>query len=114
LKELSSLTESVLSTIPSINKGLLSALLPITFIEDFKLYSNRIILYLIDDIVEILPRVEAFLDALSELTETELYLEMVTPRKGILKTYGVPELSFNPRLLFENDETDFYRGKGVS
>ena len=59
--------------------------------------------------MELLPRVEVFLDALSELTDTKFYLEMVTQRKGLLKTYGVPELSFNPTLLFSNEEIDFYQ-----
>ncbi|MHA2238155.1 MAG: hypothetical protein ACXAB2_07265, partial [Candidatus Hodarchaeales archaeon] len=90
------MAESVLTTISTINKGLLSALLPTTFIEDFKLYPNRIMIYLVENITDLLPQVEVFLDALSEVTETKFYLEMVTPKIGILRTYGIPELCFNP------------------
>ncbi len=98
--------ESLLSVIPSLNKGILSALLPATFIKDFKLNRNSIIIYLIDDIVNLLPRIEVFLDILNDLTETNFFLEMLAPKKGILRTYGVSELSFNPQLLFqETNET---------
>jgi hypothetical protein len=97
------LAESALTTISTINKGLLSALLPTTFIEDFKLYPNRIAIYLVENITDLLPQVEVFLDALSEVTETKFYLEMVTPKIGILRTYGIPELCFNPQLLFQDN-----------
>lgn len=101
------MTEALLTSIPSINRGLLSALLPTTFIEDFKLYKNKIVIYLIDEITNLLPCVEIFLDALSELTETQFYIEMNTLKKGVLKTYGVPELSFNSNLLFQDDSDNF-------
>ncbi|PWI47740.1 hypothetical protein CEE45_10180 [Candidatus Heimdallarchaeota archaeon B3_Heim] len=94
---------TVLSFNPAINRGLLSALLPMTFIQDFHIQHSEIICYFTKNYEEILPQVQTFLDAIGEIAETQFYFEMQTSRIGALKIYDTEPLTLNEHLLFENN-----------
>ncbi len=90
-----------------INCGLLSALLPVTFIHDFKITSAGIICYFKEDIEQILPQVSSFLDALKEVTMKNFYFDMKTKEIGTLKTYDAEPLSFNEKYFFQEVLCDY-------
>ncbi len=92
---------TVLSQNPAINRGLLSALLPLTFIHDFQLQESEIIVKFSAKFEEILPQIQSFLDALGEIAETQFYFEMKTKKIGVLKVYDANPLLLNEHLLFE-------------
>ena len=95
------MSETMLTTKNAINRGLLSALLPITFIEDFKIRASELICFFTADVEYILPQIEKFLDTLNEITDTQFYFEMESSKIGVLRTYDAENLHFNERLLFE-------------
>jgi hypothetical protein len=95
------MAETGLTLNPNVNRGLLSALLPATFFQDFQISSTEIICFFNEDIEKILPQVITFLDLLENVTEVQFYFEMETKTKGILKTYGTEKISFNEHLVFQ-------------
>jgi hypothetical protein len=96
------MAEMMLTSKKTINRGLLSALLPMTFIKDFKVHTSELIFSFSEDIENILPQVETFLDSLNEITDTQFYFEMASKRIGMLKTFGVEKITFNENLLFQD------------
>ena len=86
-----------------INRGLLSALLPMTFISDFQIQHSDIVCNFTTNYEEILPQVQMFLDALGEIAETQFYFEMQTSWIGVLKIYDTEPLNLNEHLLFGNN-----------
>ena len=97
------MSETTLTPNKAINRGLLSALLPTTFIKDFRVYASELVCSFIQDIEDILPQVHVFLDVLNEITETQFYFEIHSKRLGILKTYDAEPISFNKELLFSEN-----------
>ena len=95
------MSETSLSLNPEINRGLLSALLPMTFIKDFQIKEDRIVCIFTTEYHNILPQVQSFLDALREIAETQFYFEMKTKKIGLLKVYDATPLTFNKNLLFK-------------
>ena len=93
---------TVLSSNPTINRGLLSALLPVTFMKDFQIQESEIVCQFSEDYENILPRVQSFLDALGEIAETQFYFEMRTKKIGVLKVYDANPLLLNEYLLYDN------------
>ncbi|MHA2278493.1 MAG: hypothetical protein ACXAC2_22165 [Candidatus Kariarchaeaceae archaeon] len=83
-----------------INRGLLSALLPITFIKDFKVYASELVFSFTDDIEKILPQVETFLDTLNEISNTQFYFEVENKRIGVLKIFDAENIKLNKDLIF--------------
>ena len=94
------MSDTVLTTKPAINRGLLSALLPITFIRDFKLYSSELECELTEEVEKILPQLEMFLDTINEITDNQFYFEITSSKIGLLKIYDAECLNFNENLLF--------------
>ena len=90
----------------AVHHGLLSALLPMTFIEDFYFYSSVLVCTFSQDIERILPQVQTFLDALNEITETQFYFEIHDKRIGILKNYDSEWIMLNKSLEFSGDRGD--------
>ena len=105
------MSETSLTPDKAINRGLLSALLPMTFIKDFRVYESELVCSFTQNIEDILPQVQAFLDVLNEITETQFYFEIHSKRIGILKTYDAEQISYNKGLIFpekynlKNNET---------
>ncbi len=92
---------TVISSNPSLNRGLLSVLLPLTFISDFELHESEIVCKFTQGHESILPQVQAFLDALGEITESQFYFEMQTNKVGFLKIYDSNPLLINEDLRYE-------------
>lgn len=92
--------DMMLTAKEEINRGLLSALLPITFIKDFKVYASELVFSFTEDIEKILPQVEVFLDALNEISDTQFYFEVENKRIGVLKIFDAEKITFNKDLLF--------------
>ncbi|MCK4848544.1 MAG: hypothetical protein KAT16_05950 [Candidatus Heimdallarchaeota archaeon] len=95
------MSKMMLTAKTAINRGLLSALLPMTFIKDFRVYASGLIFSFTEDIENILPQVETFLDTLNEITDTQFYFEVVSKRIGILKIFDAEKVTFNDELLFQ-------------
>ena len=83
-----------------INRGLLSALLPMTFINDFRIYASELVFSFTEDIENIIPQVEMFLDTLNEISDTQFYFEVESKRIGVLKIFDDERITFNKDLLF--------------
>ncbi len=83
-----------------INRGLLTALLPMTFIKDFRVYTSELVFTFTEDIENILPQVEMFLDTLNEISDTQFYFEVESKRIGVLKIFDAEKITFNKDLLF--------------
>ena len=95
------MSEMTLTAKMVINRGLLSTLLPMTFIKDFRVYASELVFSFTDDIENILPQVETFLDNLNEITNTQFYFEIDSKRIGVLKTFDVETITFNKDLIFQ-------------
>jgi hypothetical protein len=90
----------------TVHHGLLSALLPMTFIKDFYFYSSVLVCTFSQDIENILPQVQTFLDSLNEITETQFYFEIHDRRIGILKNYDSEWIASNKNLEFSGSRGD--------
>ena len=90
----------MLTTNTAINRGLLSTLLPMTFIGDFRVYASELVFSFTEDIENIIPQVEMFLDTLNELSGTQFYFEVESKRIGVLKIFDTEKITFNKDLLF--------------
>ena len=64
------------------------------------MYASELVCSFTKNIEDILPQVQAFLDVLNEITETQFYFEIHSKRIGILKTYDAEQISYNKELLF--------------
>ena len=100
------MAETTLSADIAVHHGLLSALLPRTFIKDFYFYSSLLVCTFSHDITEILPQVQRFLDTLNEITETQFYFEIHNKRIGILKNYDSGRITLNKNLEFSGNRGD--------
>jgi hypothetical protein len=96
----SEICNMMLTAKEGINRGLLSALLPITFIKDFKVYASELVFSFTDDIEKILPQVETFLDTLNEISNTQFYFEVENKRIGVLKIFDAENIKLNKDLIF--------------
>ena len=94
------MSETMLTTKLAINRGLLSALLPMTFIKDFRVYASELVFSFTKDIENILPQVEMFLDTLNEISDSQFYFEVESKRIGVLKIFDAEKITFNKDLLF--------------
>ena len=90
----------ILTRNAAINKGLLSTLLSMTFIKDFKVYASELVFSFTEDIENINSQIELFLDTLNDLSGTQFYLEVESKRIGVLKIFDTEKITFNKDLLF--------------
>jgi hypothetical protein len=97
----------LLTTDPDINIGLLSAFLPVTFFDDFKITPTGIVCNFSQEIEKILPQVISFLDALKQVTMKNFYFDMQSKKIGILKIYDAEPLSFNEKFIFQEVLCDY-------
>ena len=95
------MSEMMLTAKSAINRGLLSALLPMTFVRDFRVYASELVFSFTEDIENILPQIETFLDTLNEITNTQFYFEVDSKRIGVLKIFDVETITFNKDLIFQ-------------
>jgi hypothetical protein len=96
------MSEMMLTAKKAINRGLLSALLPMTFISDFRIYASELVFSFTEDIENIIPQVEMFLDTLNEISDTQFYFEVESKRTGVLKIFDAEKITFNKDLLFQD------------
>ncbi len=95
------MSEMMLTAKKAINRGLLSVLLPMTFIRDFRVYASELVFSFTEDIENILPQIETFLDTLNEITNTQFYFEVDSKRIGVLKIFDAEKITFNKDLIFQ-------------
>jgi hypothetical protein len=99
----------LLTTNPEINFGLLSAFLPITFFDDFKITTTGIECHFNQEVEKILPLITSFLEALKHVTMKNFYFDMQTKKIGILKIYDAEPLSFNTEFIFQEILCDYIK-----
>ncbi|MFX0052252.1 MAG: hypothetical protein ACFE8U_13290 [Candidatus Hermodarchaeota archaeon] len=90
-----------LSSNPQLNAALLVALLPPVFVKDFKIQNNGIIFVLNGDISLVQEILEIFLSALSEITNTQFYFEIIQNQEVQLKVYGSEGFQFSESVFLE-------------
>ena len=72
-----------------------------TFVRDFRVYASELVFSFTEDIENILPQIETFLDTLNEITNTQFYFEVDSKRIGVLKIFDVETITFNKDLIFQ-------------
>ncbi|MFX0173622.1 MAG: hypothetical protein ACFE9L_17160 [Candidatus Hodarchaeota archaeon] len=90
-----------LSSNSQLNAALLVALLPPVFARDFKIQNDGIIFVLNGDISLVQRILEIFLSALSEITNTQFYFEIIQNQEVKLKVYGSKGFHFNESIFLE-------------
>ena len=74
---------------PARNAALLAALLPITFLSDFKLIKDGIHCYFKFKISSINSEIEFFLTVMNEISDDQFYFEQVSDNEAILKVFSL-------------------------
>lgn len=82
------------------NAALFVALLPPVFVKDFKIQKNGISFLLNGNISLLQEILEKFLSALSEITKTQFYFEIIQNQEVLLKIYGSKDFQFNDSIIF--------------
>ena len=96
----------VQTTNSKLNAALLTALLPVTVLQDYKIQSNGIYCVFNSPISHIQEIIKTFLSGLYEVTGTIFYYEIVNYREAVLKIYGVDGLEFSQEVLYKSIEKD--------
>ncbi|MFX0181529.1 MAG: hypothetical protein ACFE95_00505 [Candidatus Hodarchaeota archaeon] len=92
--------EQKLSVDSQMNAAILVALLPPIFVKDFKIQKDGIVFLLKGNISLLQEILEKFLSALSEVTQTQFYFEIIQHQEVILKIYGSKDFQFNNSIIF--------------
>jgi hypothetical protein len=97
-------SEQELSLDSQMNAALLVALLPSVFVKDFKIQKNGVSFLLNGDISLVQEILEKFLSALSEITKTHFYFEIIQNQEVILKIHRLKGFQFNDSILFDSPQ----------
>ena len=89
-----------------LNAALLTALLPVTILRDYRIQRNGIYCVFNSPITYIQDIIKEFLSGLYEVTGTIFYYEIIDKQEAILKIYGTDGLQFSQEVLYTSSESN--------
>jgi len=96
----------VQTTDSRLNAALLTALLPVSVLRDYRIQENGIYCIFNSAISNIQEIIKEFLSGLYEVTGTIFYYEIINKQEAILKIYGIDRLQFSQKFLYQSSEID--------
>jgi len=96
----------VQTTDSRLNAALLTALLPVSVLRDYRIQENGIYCIFNSAISNIQEIIKEFLSGLYEVTGTIFYYEIINKQEAILKIYGIDRLQFSQEFLYQSSEID--------
>ncbi|UCE13502.1 MAG: hypothetical protein JSV04_15135 [Candidatus Heimdallarchaeota archaeon] len=87
---------------PLLNPGLLVVLISPVFLRDYKLKEEGLHCFFTQSIFDYWVMIKTFLSALSDITNTFFYFEVINDYEAILKAYGSKLLHFSQEILFKS------------